>query len=51
MLIPPCWSENTDHLGASVTVAQRDGGKGEMIIKYGNLDELDGLIQRFNLPD
>ena len=41
----------TDHLGASVTISQRDGGKGEMIIKYGNLDELDGLIQRFNLPD
>ena len=41
----------TDHLGASVSIAQREGGKGEMIIKYGSLDELDGLIQRFNLPD
>ncbi|GIR64104.1 MAG: hypothetical protein CM15mP68_7700 [Pseudomonadota bacterium] len=41
----------TDHLGASVSIAQREGGKGEMIIKYGSLDELDGLIQRLNLPD
>ena len=41
----------TDHLGASVNIAQREGGKGEMIIKYGSLDELDGLIQRLNLPD
>jgi ParB family chromosome partitioning protein len=41
----------TDHLGASVSITQRDGSKGEMIIKFGNLEQLDGLIQRLKLPD
>ena len=41
----------TDHLGASVSITQRDGSEGEMIIKFGNLEQLDGLIQRLKLPD
>lgn len=41
----------TDHLGAKVNIAQHQGGRGEMIIRYSNLDELDGLIQRLRLPE
>tara|TARA_B100001057_G_scaffold246271_1_gene246587 strand:- start:105 stop:1001 length:897 start_codon:yes stop_codon:yes gene_type:complete len=40
----------SDHLGASVSITQRSHGRGEVLIKYGNLDELDGVLQRLHLP-
>ncbi|MBK88777.1 MAG: chromosome partitioning protein ParB [Gammaproteobacteria bacterium] len=40
----------SDHLGASVIITQRSHGRGEVLIKYGNLDELDGVLQRLHLP-
>ena len=40
----------SDHLGASVSISQRSHGHGELVIKYGNLDELDGVLQRLHLP-
>ena len=40
----------TDHLGANVRITQRAQGRGELVIKYGNLDELDGVLQRLHLP-
>lgn len=40
----------SDHLGASVRITQRAQGRGELVIKYGNLDELDGVLQRLHLP-
>ena len=38
----------SDHLGASVSITQRSYGRGEVLIKYGNLDELDGVLRRLN---
>ena len=40
----------SDHLGARVSISQRSHGRGELVIKYGNLDELDGVLQRLHLP-
>ena len=40
----------SDHLGASVSISERSHGRGELVIKYGNLDELDGVLQRLHLP-
>ena len=40
----------SDYLGASVRITQRAQGRGELVIKYGNLDELDGVLQRLHLP-
>ena len=40
----------SDHLGVSVSITQRSHGRGEVLIKYGNLDELDGVLQRLHLP-
>ena len=40
----------SDHLGANVRITQRAQGRGELVIKYGNLDELDGVLQRLRLP-
>ena len=40
----------SDHLGASVSISQLPHGRGELVIKYGNLDELDGVLQRLHLP-
>ena len=40
----------SDHFGASVSISQRSHGRGELVIKYGNLDELDGVLQRLHLP-
>ena len=41
----------SDFLGASVQITQRAQGRGELVIKYGNLDELDGVLQRLNFAD
>lgn len=35
-----------DRLGASVTIQQGRQGKGKLVIQYGSLDELDGIIER-----
>ncbi|HCY05649.1 MAG TPA: chromosome partitioning protein ParB [Gammaproteobacteria bacterium] len=40
----------SDHLGARVSISERSHGRGELVIKYGNLDELDGVLQRLHLP-
>jgi ParB family chromosome partitioning protein len=40
----------SDHLGANVRITQRAQGRGELVIKYGSLDELDGVLQRLHLP-
>ena len=40
-----------DHLGASIHIKQKNGGAGEVVIKYSNLEELDGVLGRLNLPE
>ena len=40
----------SDYLGATVHITQRAQGRGELVIKYGSLDELDGVLQRLHLP-
>ena len=40
----------SDYLGANVHITQRAQGQGELVIKYGSLDELDGVLQRLHLP-
>lgn len=40
-----------DHLGASIHIRQKNGGAGEVVIKYSNLEELDGVLGRLNLPE
>ena len=40
-----------DHLGASVQIRQRRNGAGELLIKYTSLEELDGVLRRFKLPE
>ena len=40
-----------DHLGASIQIRQKNAGAGEVVIKYSSLEELDGVLGRFNLPE
>ena len=40
-----------DHLGASIQIRQKSSGAGEVVIKYASLEELDGVLGRFNLPE
>lgn len=40
-----------DHLGASVKIKQKSSGAGEVVVQYASLEELDGLLKRFDLPD
>lgn len=40
-----------DHLGASIQIRQKNNGAGEVVIKYSSLEELDGVLGRFNLPE
>ena len=40
-----------DHLGASIQIRQKNNGTGEVVIKYSSLEELDGVLGRFNLPE
>ncbi|WP_290650029.1 ParB/RepB/Spo0J family partition protein [Aquisalimonas sp.] len=35
-----------DRLGANVTIQQGRQGKGKLVIQYGSLDQLDGIIER-----
>ncbi len=36
----------SERLGAAVSVQQAKGGKGKLVIQYGSLDELDGILER-----
>jgi ParB family transcriptional regulator, chromosome partitioning protein len=38
-------------LGAKVVIDHKESGAGKLVIAYSSLDELDGLIQHFNLHD
>ncbi len=38
-------------LGAKVLIDHKENGAGKLVISYSSLDELDGLIQQFSLPD
>lgn len=37
----------TDHLGAPVAIKQGGSGRGELVIKYSTLQELDGVLDHF----
>ncbi len=41
----------TDHLGAPVQIKHAADGKGELAIRYSNLDELDGVLKHLGLDD
>ncbi|MEQ9452932.1 MAG: ParB/RepB/Spo0J family partition protein [Pseudomonadales bacterium] len=41
----------SDQLGAPVSIKQSAGGKGEVIIKYTTLEELDGVLHHFGLSE
>ena len=36
----------TERLGAAVQIQQGRGGRGKLVIQYGSLDELDGILER-----
>lgn len=39
----------SDFLGAKTTIKHKKNGQGSVIIDYSSLDELDGIVSRFNL--
>lgn len=39
----------TDQLGAPVSIRQEKNGKGQVVIRYNDLDELDGILARFKI--
>lgn len=39
----------SDFLGAKTTIKHKKNGQGSVIIDYSGLDELDGIVSRFNL--
>ena len=39
----------SDHLGARTSIASAKGGKGRIVIRYSNLDELDGVLERLGV--
>ena len=41
----------TEKLGAKVTIDHKDNGSGKLVITYASLDELDGIIEQFNISD
>ena len=41
----------TDHIGAPVQIKHAADGKGELAIRYSNLDELDGVLKHLGLDD
>ncbi|MFZ8884658.1 MAG: ParB/RepB/Spo0J family partition protein [Litorivicinaceae bacterium] len=41
----------SDRLGASVQIKPKSGGKGHIIIEYGSLDILDGIVARLKTKD
>ena len=40
-----------DHLGAQVNIKHGSSGRGELVIKYSTLEELDGVLAHFHLSD
>ena len=40
-----------DHLGAQVNIKHGKSGRGELVIKYSTLEELDGVLSHFSLSD
>ena len=40
----------SDHLGATVRIKANRKGAGELSIRFGSLDQLDGLLSRFGRP-
>ena len=40
-----------DHLGAQVNIKHGMSGRGELVIKYSTLEELDGVLSHFSLSD
>ena len=41
----------TDHLGAPVNIKHSAQGKGEVTIRYSNLDELDGVLKHLGIEE
>ncbi len=41
-------SDLTDKLGAKVAIRHLASGKGKLVVSYNSLDELDGILERFN---
>ena len=41
----------SDRLGASVQIQPKSGGKGHIVIEYGSLDILDGIVARLKTKD
>ena len=41
----------TDHMGAPVSIKHSAQGRGEVVIKYTSLEELDGVIRHFGLSE
>ena len=41
----------TAKIGAKVTIDHKDNGSGKVVINYASLDELDGIIEQFNISD
>lgn len=37
----------SEKLGAQVSVRHQHGGRGQLVIRYNSLDELDGILERF----
>ena len=47
------WLESklSDQLGATVQIKAKSGGKGHIVIEYGSLDILDGIVARLKVKD
>ena len=41
----------SDRFGASVRIKEKSGGRGQVIIEYGSLDILDGIVARMKTDD
>ena len=41
----------TAKIGAKVTIDHKENGSGKVVINYSSLDELDGIIEQFNISD
>jgi ParB family chromosome partitioning protein len=44
-------SKLSDRLGATVQIKAKSGGKGHIVIEYGSLDILDGIVARLKAKD
>ena len=44
-------SKLSDRLGATVQIIAKSGGKGHVVIEYGSLDILDGIVARLTAKD